>query len=78
MKKEEAPVSGVEIPPEMLSPEILKAMLEEFVLREGTDYGHDEYTLEEKVSQVRRQLKEGKLHIVYNEEDETFDLLRKY
>ncbi|NMC61701.1 MAG: YheU family protein [SAR324 cluster bacterium] len=68
----------MEIPPEMLSPEILKAMLEEFVLREGTDYGHDEYTLEEKVSQVRKQLKEGKLRIVFNEEDETFDLLRKY
>lgn len=66
---------GIEIPYKMLSPDILKAMLEEFVLREGTDYGYSNYSLEEKISQVLTQLEIGKLRIVFSEEDETFDIL---
>ena len=66
----------MDIPYEVLSSEVLKAMIEEFVLREGTDYGHEDYSLDEKAAQVMHQLESGKIKIVYNEEDETFDLLR--
>ena len=67
----------VEVPYEMLSAETLNSMLEEFVLREGTDYGHLEYTLPEKVAQVKAQVEAGKIRILYDEETESFDLVRK-
>lgn len=67
----------VEVPYEMLSEETLIAMLEEFVLREGTDYGHSEYTLPGKVAEVKAQVEAGKIRILYDEATESFDLVRK-
>ena len=68
---------GVEIPHDALSAETLDAMIQEFVLREGTDYGHEEYSLEEKIVEVRKQLNAGKASIVFDEASESFDLIRK-
>ena len=47
------------IPWQDLSPETLENLIESFVLREGTDYGEHERTLEQKVSDVKRQLQCG-------------------
>lgn len=44
------------IPWQDLSPETLENLIESFVLREGTDYGEHERTLEQKVADVKRQL----------------------
>ena len=41
-------------------------MIESFVLREGTDYGRHETTLDDKVAQVLAQLRAGKAHIVFD------------
>ena len=41
-------------------------MLESFVLREGTDYGEREYSLDQKVSQVRAQLERGQARILFD------------
>ena len=64
----------MEIPYSDLSEDALKGMVSEFVLREGTDYGIKEYSLEEKISAVLHQLKTGKAKIIYCEETETFNI----
>ncbi|MBC7387319.1 MAG: YheU family protein [Cryobacterium sp.] len=57
-----------------LSPETLQALIEEFVSREGTDYGAKELEFGTKVSQVRRLLESGKITIVFDAETESCDL----
>ncbi len=44
------------IPHQELSPEALQGLIEEFVTRDGADYGERDTPLEDKVAQVRRQL----------------------
>jgi uncharacterized protein len=63
------------IPWQSLTEEILTALIEEFVSREGTDYGPHEYTLEEKVSHVRRQLKCGDAEIDFDVESSTCNIV---
>ena len=50
-------------------------MIESFVLREGTDYGEREHTLEQKVAQVRAQLERGQARILFDPESNTVTLL---
>ena len=64
----------MEIPYQQIPAQTLRKMIESFVMREGTDYGPHEYSLQQKVDQVLRQLKSGKVKITFNPEDETFDL----
>lgn len=54
------------IPAEQLSPEALQGVIEEFITREGTDYGEVEFSLAEKVEQVRTQLRAGAVHIIFD------------
>lgn len=54
------------IPHEQLSPDALQGLLEEFAGREGTDYGDYEYSLEQKVEQLRHQLQTGQAVICYD------------
>ena len=49
-------MSEIEIPWQQLSEEALRGVAEEFITREGTDYGLRETTLEEKVAQLMAQL----------------------
>lgn len=65
----------MDIPYERLTAEVLDSLIEHFVLREGTDYGHAEYSLEEKVAAVKRQLERGDAVIVFNEKDESCDIV---
>ncbi|GAM72241.1 hypothetical protein JCM19241_1654 [Vibrio ishigakensis] len=44
------------------------------MLREGTDYGSVEASLQDKVDQVLMQLKNGQAVIVYSELHETIDI----
>jgi len=41
------------------------------VLREGTDYGAREYSLEQKVAQVRAQLERGQARILFDQQSHT-------
>ena len=61
----------VEIPPAALSPQALRGVIEAFVLREGTDYGEREFTLEQKCAQVLAQIRRGEARILYDPESET-------
>lgn len=63
------------IPIDALDQDTLYNLIESFVLREGTDYGNEEASLEEKVAQVKLQLKEGSVVIVYSELHETVNIL---
>lgn len=64
----------IEIPCGELSAEALRGVIESFVLREGTDYGEREYSLEQKVDQVRAQLVRGQARILFDPESETVTL----
>ena len=58
----------IEVPYDKLEPEALRGLIEEFVTREGTDYGHSEVGLEAKVDSVLRQLKGGTAFITFDAE----------
>ena len=70
MPGQEAP-EPVEVPYGELSAELLHAVVESFVLREGTDYGEREYSFEDKVAHVMRQLKKGEAKILFDPESES-------
>jgi uncharacterized protein YheU (UPF0270 family) len=55
------------IPYDQLNPETLNALLEEFVSRDGTDYGEEEMALETKVGQVKAKLASGDAVILFSE-----------
>jgi uncharacterized protein len=59
------------IPVEQLSTEALQGVIEEFITREGTDYGAIEWSLADKVSQVRTQLRDGSAQIIFDVRTET-------
>ncbi len=48
-----------------LKPETLKNLAEEFVTRDGTDYGATEKTLDQKVEGLMNQLKKGEARICF-------------
>lgn len=66
---------GIEIPVERLSPEALTGLIDAFVLREGTDYGHDEPTLEDKRADVRRQIDSGEVAVVFDPKQQSATLV---
>lgn len=65
----------MEIPIESLSAEALQGVIDEFILREGTDYGAIEATLERKRRDVFAQLENGEAKLVYDSETETVTLV---
>jgi hypothetical protein len=66
----------IEVPHTELGPELLRAVVESFVLREGTDYGEREVALEQKVANVVRQLERGEARIVFDPQSESIDIVR--
>ena len=71
------PMSGVDLDPDELSPGALRGIVEEYVTREGTDYGAEEVALDVKVQQVLNRLKSGEAVLVYSELHESVDIKRK-
>lgn len=63
------------IPHEQLSSDTLQGLIEEFITREGTDYGQEEVSLDTKVAQVLRQLQRGDVVIVFDPSSESVSLL---
>jgi len=62
------------IPYDQLSPDTLRAVIEEFVTRDGTDYGEIEVPLEQKISQVYKELQSGKAVILFDTRDQTCNI----
>ena len=65
----------VRVAPDDLEPDTLRAVVESFVLREGTDYGLHETSLEAKVDQVLMQLRRGEAHITFDPASESVNLV---
>ena len=63
------------VPHTELSAEALRGVVESFVLREGTDYGEREFSLEQKLAHVYRQLERGEARIVFDPNTETIDII---
>ncbi|MCP4714986.1 MAG: YheU family protein [Deltaproteobacteria bacterium] len=68
-------MTAITIPHDQLSPEALQGLIEEFITRNGTDYGSREIALDQKVSQVMRQLQTGKIIIVFDETSRTCNII---
>ncbi len=51
-------------------------MIEEFVTRAGTDYGVREKAIEEKITDVQRQLERGEAVIVFDTATVTTNIVR--
>lgn len=74
---EEKKKTGVIIPPEKLSKMALQGLVDEFILREGTDYGHRDVDIEEKRQSVFNQLRQKHIFILFDQELESTTLIRK-
>lgn len=55
------------IEPHRVSNVALESLIEEYILREGTDYGHAEPTLEDKKKKIKKQLETKKILIVFSQ-----------
>ena len=62
------------VPVNRLSPEALQGVIEEFILREGTDYGQVEISREMKFEQVKRKLENGSAVLIFDDETETTNI----
>jgi len=62
------------IPFQDLAVETLTAIIEEFISREGTNYGVHETSLEKKVQQVMNQLHRGEIVVTFDQESQSCDL----
>jgi len=55
------------VPWQQLSPDALRGLVEEFVTRDGTDYGESEVSLERRVDQVMARLRSGEAVLLFSE-----------
>lgn len=65
------------IPRRELSQEALQGLVEEFVSRDGTDYGEEEIPLAVKVAQVKTLLERGQYVILYDLESQSAAIVPK-
>jgi len=74
-KRPDTEIAPIRLAPDDLEPDTLRAVVESFVLREGTDYGVHEASLEDKVAQVLRQLRRGEAHITFDPATESVNVV---
>lgn len=68
--------TGVVIPWERLSEGALRGVIEEFVTREGTEYGDHDVSLDDKVREVERQLTKKEVVVLFDVKTEAVNLVR--
>ena len=73
MKADES--GPIEVPFDELAPDTLSALIESFVMREGTDYGAVERDFASKLADVRRQLERGEARIEFDPVSETVNIV---
>ena len=61
----------------LLSTNALNGLIEEFVNRDGTDYGAQEQSLDAKKTQILHQLQRGDVIILFDERSETCNLINR-
>jgi uncharacterized protein YheU (UPF0270 family) len=65
------------VPHDQLQPETLRALIEEFITRNGGVQGHTDVPMDRMIQQVMTQLKSGKVVIVFDEEDQSSTIVSK-
>lgn len=65
----------VEIPKEVLSEDAIRGIVENFILREGTDYGREEAAFDTKYRQILKQLDKGDVKIFFDPNTESVGLM---
>jgi uncharacterized protein YheU (UPF0270 family) len=73
-EEDEAP-GPVVIPRDQLSPQAVSGLIQEFVTRDGTDYGAVERTLDEKIARLETQLAKGDAVIVFDPATESVNIV---
>jgi uncharacterized protein YheU (UPF0270 family) len=68
---------AIEIPASALSSEALDAVIESFILREGTDYGTQEVSYESKVARIRNQLDKAEIKLIFDASTESVTFMTK-
>jgi|MEHZ01.5.fsa_nt_MEHZ011538693.1_6 hypothetical protein len=63
------------IPEKTLKKEVLESLLEEIVTRDGTDYGEQELSTEQKVNNALRALEQGRMKLLWDAETESASLV---
>lgn len=63
------------VPWEQVPADSLRNLVEEFVTRDGTDYGEQEISLETRVGQVMQQLRRAEVVIWFDGVTETITLM---
>ena len=67
----------IEVPTSALAAPTLLALLEEFASRDGTDYGLNELSLDEKVGRLREQLNASRIMLMFDSDSEQWDLVER-
>ena len=67
----------MKIPYSTLSDEALKGVVEEYVSREGTDYGENMFTFAEKIEHVMKQIVAGDVLIEFDADSQSCQLITK-
>ncbi len=75
MSDDVARTEGVVVPWQQLAPETLRRLIEEYVTREGTEYGEAAVSLEEKCGDVMRQLRRGEALVTFDPVTESVDIV---
>lgn len=65
----------IRVPIENLSEDAVTGVIQDFILREGTDYGAEEVSLATKVRQVLNQLRNGEAELYFDAAAETITLV---
>lgn len=65
------------IPPNTIESETLERIVEEFITRDGTDYGEFELSLAQKVEALLEQILAGEVVIVFDEASESVNLMNR-
>jgi uncharacterized protein YheU (UPF0270 family) len=63
------------VPYERLDPETLRNLIQEFVTRDGADWGETGGALEDKVAQVMQQLRSRKVKVVFELKSQTANIV---
>ena len=73
----ESQEDGVEVPYLDINPETLRNMIEEFVSRDGADWGEAGGSMEAKIKQVLGQFESGKIKIVFDLTSQSANIVSK-
>ena len=65
------------VPFETIAASTLQNLIEEFVTREGTDYGEVDFSLQDKVSAITQRLRSGELVILYIDSTESVNIVER-